>query len=148
MGVLANTVLECGGHVTGVIPQFLVDKEIAHSRLSELMVVSSMHERKNAMATASDGFIGLPGGFGTIEEFFEVLTWAQLGLHAKPCGLLDVAGYYGNLLRFLDGAVAQQLLKPANRAMIMVHENPSFLLDRFDVYAPAVTSKWIPPELT
>jgi uncharacterized protein (TIGR00730 family) len=148
MGVVANTVLECGGRVTGVIPDFLVAKEIAHQQLSELVVVSSMHERKNTMASRSDGFVALPGGFGTIEEFFEVLTWAQLALHVKPCGLLNVEGYYDGLLRFLDNAVAQQLLKPANREMVIVEDDPARMLDRFAAYAAPAVSKWISSELT
>jgi uncharacterized protein (TIGR00730 family) len=148
MGVLADAVLESGGHVTGVIPGFLVDKEIAHPRLSDLKVVTSMHERKDTMARLSDGFIAVPGGFGTIEEFFEVLTWAQLALHAKPCGLLNVGGYYDDLLRFLDRAVSRRLLKPANRAMVIVEGEPAALLDRFGSYVAPGVSKWIESELT
>jgi uncharacterized protein (TIGR00730 family) len=148
MGVVADTVLECGGHVTGVIPDFLVEKEIAHRGVSELKIVSSMHERKDAMAALSDGFIALPGGFGTIEEFFEVLTWSQLGLHRKPCGLLSVNGYFDPLLRFLDDAVAYQLLKPANRAMVLVDEDPGALLARFSAYRHPADCKWIRTELT
>jgi uncharacterized protein (TIGR00730 family) len=148
MGVVADTVLECGGHVTGVIPNFLVEKEIAHRGVSELKIVSSMHERKDAMAALSDGFIALPGGFGTIEEFFEVLTWSQLGLHRKPCGLLSVNGYFDPLLRFLDEAVAYQLLKPANRAMVLVDADPGALLTRFSAYRHPGDSKWIRTELT
>ena len=148
MGVVANTVLECGGHVTGVIPEFLVEKEVAHRQLSELKIVSSMHERKDVMASLSDGFVALPGGFGTLEEFFEVLTWGQLGLHSKPCGLLDVGGYYVGLLRFLDDAMTQQLLKPANRSMVLVETEPRALLERFEAYTAPSVSKWIRAELT
>ena len=148
MGVVADTVLDAGGHVTGVIPEFLVRKEIAHRRVSELKVVSSMHERKDTMATLADGFVALPGGFGTIEEFFEVLTWAQLGLHAKPCGLLNIGGYYDDLLRFLDNAVAHQLLKAANRAMVIVADDPRVLLDKFATYTAPTVSKWFESELT
>jgi uncharacterized protein (TIGR00730 family) len=148
MGVVANTVLECGGHVTGVIPEFLVEKEVAHRQLSELKIVSSMHERKDVMARLSDGFVALPGGFGTVEEFFEVLTWGQLGLHSKPCGLLDIRGYYVGLLRFLDDAMTQQLLKPANRSMVLVETEPRALLDRFEAYTAPSVSKWIRAELT
>jgi uncharacterized protein (TIGR00730 family) len=148
MGVVADGVLQGGGTVTGVIPDFLGDKEIAHQGLTELKVVSSMHERKDTMAKLADGFIALPGGFGTIEEFFEVLTWAQLGLHAKPCGLLDVGGYFDHLLRFLDHAVVNQLLKPANRSMVLVDEDPRALLERFDTFAPPAMTKWIRADVT
>lgn len=148
MGAVADGVLQCGGTVTGVIPDFLGDKEIAHQGLTELKVVSSMHERKDTMAKLADGFIALPGGFGTIEEFFEVLTWAQLGLHAKPCGLLDIGGYFDHLLRFLDHAVVNQLLKPVNRSMVLVDEDPRALLERFDTYAPPAVTKWIRADVT
>jgi uncharacterized protein (TIGR00730 family) len=104
MAVVADTMLECRGHVTGVIPESLVGKEIAHRGLSDLRIVQSMHERKAVMAELSDGFIALPGGIGTMEEFFEVLSWAQLGIHNKPCGLLNAYGYYRHLIRFLDDA--------------------------------------------
>src|SRR5262245_27053195 len=124
MAAVAKSALDAGGHVVGVIPDFLLAKEIAHERLSELKVVSSMHERKALMARLSSGFIALPGGFGTVEEFFEVLTWAQLGLHPHPCGLLNVNGYYDALLTFLDHTVAQRLLRPQNRAMGRVAPGP------------------------
>jgi uncharacterized protein (TIGR00730 family) len=120
MGVLANTVLAEGGHVIGIIPQGLVDREVAHPGLSDLRVVASMHERKTLMAELSDGFIALPGGLGTLEELFEALTWAQLGLHQKPCGLLNVRNYYRSLIDFLDHAVAEQLLEAVYRAMLLV----------------------------
>jgi uncharacterized protein (TIGR00730 family) len=148
MGAVADGVLRGGGSVTGVIPEFLVGKEIAHEGLTELTVVSSMHERKDAMARLADAFIALPGGFGTIEEFFEVLTWGQLGLHAKPCGLLNVAGYFDHLIRFLDAAVAQQLLTPANRSMALIDDDPRGLLDRLERYAPPAATKWIRADVT
>jgi uncharacterized protein (TIGR00730 family) len=148
MGVVADAVLEAGGRVSGVIPDFLVGLEIAHPGLSELTVVSSMHERKDTMARRCDGFIALPGGFGTIEEFFEALTWAQLQLHAKPCGLLNVAGYYDGLLQFLDHAVAQRLLTAENRARVLVDEDPDALLDAFEAYQAPAGSKWIRSDRT
>jgi uncharacterized protein (TIGR00730 family) len=132
MNVVANTVLDLGGTVTGVIPSALVSKEVAHRGLTELRVVGSMHERKALMAELSDGFVALPGGIGTMEEFFEVLSWAQLGLHEKPCGLLNIAGYYDSLIAFLDGAVAKDFLKPKHRALMLVEEDPAALLDRFE----------------
>ena len=131
MNVIANTVLELGGHVTGVIPDRLVGKEVAHLGVSDLRVVSSMHERKALMAELSDGFIAMPGGIGTMEEFFEVLSWAQLGIHAKPCGLLNVSGYYDPLIQFLDHAVSEDFIKPKHRALMIVEEEPEKLLDRF-----------------
>ena len=131
MTVIADTVLELHGHVTGVIPDSLVSKEVAHQGLSDLRVVNSMHERKALMAELSDGFIALPGGIGTMEEFFEVLSWAQLGIHEKPCGLLNVAGYYDPLIQFLDHAVDQDFIKPKHRALLLVESEPAKLLDRF-----------------
>jgi uncharacterized protein (TIGR00730 family) len=131
MNVVANTMLELGGHVTGVIPDRLVGKEVAHQGLSDLRVVSSMHERKALMAELSDGFIAMPGGIGTMEEFFEVLSWAQLGIHAKPCGLLNVSGYYDPLIEFVDHAVSEDFIKPKHRALMIVEGEPGKLLDRF-----------------
>jgi uncharacterized protein (TIGR00730 family) len=143
MGVLANTILAEGGQVIGVIPQALVDKEVAHPGLSDLRVVKSMHERKTLMAELSDGFIALPGGLGTLEEIFEVLTWAQLGRHQKPCGLLNIRDYYRSLIDFLDHAVSERFIKDAYRAMLLVEEQPERLLERFERYkAPAVV-KWV-----
>lgn len=132
MSVIADAVLECGGEAIGVIPDVLVGKELAHRGLTELRIVKSMHERKAVMADLSDGFIGLPGGIGTMEEFFEVLSWAQLDLHDKPCGLLNVSGYYEAVIRFLDRAVDEGFLKPKHRALLIVEEKPERLLDRFE----------------
>jgi uncharacterized protein (TIGR00730 family) len=143
MGVLANTVLAEGGHVIGIIPQGLVDREVAHQGLSDLRVVASMHERKTLMAELSDGFIALPGGLGTLEELFEALTWAQLGLHQKPCGLLNVRNYYRSLIDFLDHAVAEKLLEGVYRAMLLVEEQPERLLERFECYQAPPVAKWV-----
>jgi uncharacterized protein (TIGR00730 family) len=143
MGVLANTVLAEGGHVIGIIPQALVDREVAHTGLSELRVVTSMHERKTLMAELSDGFIALPGGLGTLEELFEVLTWAQLGLHQKPCGLLNIRGYYRSLIDFLDHAMGEEFIKAAHRAMLLVEEQPDRLLERFERYNAPRVAKWV-----
>ncbi|HEX6801621.1 MAG TPA: TIGR00730 family Rossman fold protein [Candidatus Binatia bacterium] len=132
MTVIADTVLELNGHVTGVIPDSLVGKEVAHQGLTVLRVVSSMHERKALMAELSDGFIAMPGGIGTMEEFFEVLSWAQLGIHEKPCALLNVCGYYDPLIQFLDRAVADDFIKPKHRALLVVESEPAKLLDRIE----------------
>jgi uncharacterized protein (TIGR00730 family) len=132
MTVVADAVLESHGHVTGVIPEALVEKEVVHRGLSELRIVQSMHERKAMMAELSDGFVALPGGIGTMEEFFEVLSWAQLGMHNKPCGLLNVCGYYQHLVQFLDYAVEQDFLRPKHRALLIVEAESSRLLDRFE----------------
>ena len=132
MTVIADAVLDLSGHVTGVIPDSLVSREVAHRGLSELRVVHSMHERKALMAELSDGFIAMPGGIGTMEEFFEVLSWAQLGLHEKPCGLLNASGYYDPLIEFLDHAVAEDFIKPKHRALMIVEADPGKLLDRFE----------------
>jgi uncharacterized protein (TIGR00730 family) len=146
MTVVADTVLGLGGHVTGVIPD--VSKEVAHTGLSELRVVASMHERKALMAELADGFIALPGGIGTMEEFFEVLSWAQLGIHNKPCGLLNVAGYYDPLIQFLDGAVAQDFVKPKHRALLIVETQPIVLLDRFEKILAASARQKFDPSIT
>jgi len=143
MGVLADTVLSLGGRVTGVMPESIVRKEVAHRGLTELRVTSSMHERKMTMAERSDAFVALPGGIGTLEEIFEAWTWAQLGLHAKPCGLLNVAGYYDGLIAFLDHTVAERFVKEANRSMLIVSDDPSDLLDRFAAYRAPAVEKWI-----
>lgn len=148
MNIVANTVLEIGGSVIGVIPNALVSREVAHSGLTELRVVGSMHERKAMMAELSDGFIALPGGIGTLEEFFEVLSWAQLGLHEKPCGLLNVAGYYDGLIAFLDNAVEQDFLKPKHRALMLVEDHSARLLDRFERIWQARSSKSFDPSIT
>ena len=145
MNVVANTVLELHGHVTGVIPDILVGKEVAHRGLSDLRVVGSMHERKAVMAELSDGFIALPGGLGTLEEFFEVLSWAQLGIHNKPCGLLNVGGYFQHLVGFLDYAVEQDFLKPKHRSLLIVEETLATLLDRFEEFLATHATKRFEP---
>jgi uncharacterized protein (TIGR00730 family) len=132
MTVVADTMLECGGRVTGVIPASLVGKEVAHRGLSDLRIVQSMHERKALMAELADGFVALPGGIGTMEEFFEVLSWAQLGIHDKPCGLLNVCGYYRHIIQFLDCALDEGFLKPQQRALLIAEDEPVKLLDRFE----------------
>jgi len=143
MGIVADAVLESQGQVTGVIPAALVAKDVAHRGLSDLRVVASMHERKAVMADLADGFIALPGGWGTIEEFFEVLTWGQLGLHQKPCGLLNVQGYFDRLLAFVDHSIEQGFIRPENRAMISVATTGGALLDMLDAYEAPVVEKWI-----
>ena len=148
MGVVADAALESGGEVVGVMPKSLVDREIGHTGLTKLHVVHSMHERKALMSKLSDGFIALPGGNGTLEEFFEVLTWAQLGEHDKPCGLLNVAGYYDPLLRVFDQMVGKAFLKEEHRNLVLVEEDPAALLARFASYEPPKTIKWIGPSET
>src|SRR5436305_2230067 len=134
MGVLADAVLAAGGEAVGVIPQALVDRELAHGGLTRLDVVASMHERKARMADLSDGFIALPGGFGTADELFEILTWAQLGLHSKPIGLLNVAGFFDSLCAWLDRTVREGFLKPKHRGLLLEGDNPEQLLDRLVQY--------------
>ena len=143
MGIVADAALAAGGEAIGVIPQALVDREIAHTGLSELRVVGSMHERKALMADLADGFVALPGGMGTLEEIFEVYTWTQLGMQSKPLGLLDVRGYYGQLAAFLDHAVAERFVTPEHRAMLVVEQEPAALLDAFREWQPPARSKWI-----
>ncbi len=141
MGVIANAALEAGGEVIGVIPEALMRMEVGHPRLSELHVVATMHERKALMADLSDGFIAMPGGIGTLEELFEIWTWGQLGIHPKPLGFLDVAGYYETLHAFLDHAVAEGFLKDRHRAMTAVEQDPATLLDQLAAYAPPTVVK-------
>ncbi len=135
MGVIADAVLERGGAVHGVIPQMLEDKEIAHRGLTRLHVVSSMHERKSMMAALSDGFVALPGGFGTLEELVEIVTWGQLRFHDKPCGLLNVRGYFDQLLAFLDHATAEGFLKSENRRMLLDDSDAGSLIRQFERYS-------------
>jgi len=148
MGVVADAALGAGGEVVGVMPKSLVEREIGHTGLTKLHVVRSMHERKALMSELSEGFIALPGGNGTLEEFFEVLTWAQLGEHGKPCGLLNVAGYYDPLLTVFDQMVDRAFLKVEHRELVLVEKAPSALLERFEGYEPPKTVKWIGPSET
>ncbi|MFX0095524.1 MAG: TIGR00730 family Rossman fold protein [Candidatus Hodarchaeota archaeon] len=141
MGEIANTVLKRGGEVIGVIPRALVSKEIAFTQIADLRIVNSMHERKDLMVKLSDGFIALPGGLGTLEEFFEVVTWAQLSMHQKPCGFVNICNYYSKLVDFLDYAVNQQFIKLEHRSMILVEENPEVLLKKFELYQPPEIDK-------
>jgi uncharacterized protein (TIGR00730 family) len=143
MGALADAALSGGGHVIGVMPEALVAKEIAHRGLSELRVVKSMHERKATMSDLADGFVALPGGWGTLEEFFEVLTWGQLGYHRKPCGMLNVHGYFDRLLSFAEHCVDEGFVKREHRAMILVSDSPGGLLDGMAAYKAPVIKKWI-----
>lgn len=143
MGVLADAVLALGGKVHGVIPKILEEKEIAHNGLTELHVVSSMHARKSMMATLSDGFIALPGGFGTLEELIEIVTWGQLRFHEKPCGVLNVRGFFDHLLAFLDHTQAEGYLRPENRAMLLSDDNALGLIRQFERYSAPHIDKWI-----
>ncbi len=143
MGILADAVHNGGGHVIGVIPDALVAHEVAHLGLPDLRVVASMHERKALMASLADAFIALPGGFGTFEELFEALTWTQLGLHAKRCGILNVNGFYDPLLALLDQSVASGFLKPANRSLLSTATDPDALLDLLSAPLPPAEAKWL-----
>jgi uncharacterized protein (TIGR00730 family) len=143
MGAVADAVLAGGGEVIGVMPQSLVDKEIAHKDLPDLRIVGSMHERKALMAELADGFVALPGGLGTFEELFEVWTWAQLGYHRKPCSLLNVSGFYDKLTNFLDDVVARGFVKPVHRSMLIVKQEPEALIRAIRAYEPPVVTKWI-----
>lgn len=143
MGVIADAVMASGGEVIGVIPQTLADREIAHTGITELHVVDSMHTRKALMAELSDGFVAMPGGVGTFEEFFEVVTWTQLGLHRKPCGLLNVNAFYTPLAAFIDQAVSEGFIKPVHRAGIVVDSDPERLLDTLATIQLPDVPKWI-----
>ncbi|KAB8316941.1 TIGR00730 family Rossman fold protein [Tolypothrix campylonemoides VB511288] len=147
MGTIADATLAAGGEVIGVIPDFMVAKEIAHTGLTQLHIVNSMHERKTMMAQLSDAFVALPGGYGTLEEFCEVLTWAQLGLHQKPFGLLNVNGYYSPLLKFFDQAVTEEFLRPVHRSLVLEAAEPENLLDLLADYQPQYVDKWIRKEV-
>ena len=143
MQALADSMLDELGDIIGVIPQMLVAREVANKALADLRIVDSMHDRKALMAELADGFVALPGGIGTLEEFFEIWTWAQLGMHDKPCGLLNVAGYFDPLLEFLDLAVAEKFVREVHRKMVIVESDPATLLARFEAYEPPRVVKWI-----
>lgn len=142
MGLIADAVMNRGGRVTGVIPQFLLDLEVAHREVSQLIVTENMHQRKKNMADISDGFIILPGGFGTMEEFFEVLTWLQLGLHNKPIGVLNVGGYYDSLFTQLDVMVERGFLKQSNRELVFNETDPDTLLTRMQQFGADTSGAW------
>jgi uncharacterized protein (TIGR00730 family) len=143
MGKLADAMLAGGGRAVGVIPEALAAKEIAHERLDELHVVASMHARKAMMAELADGFIAMPGGWGTLDEIFEMLTWAQLGFHGKPCGFLNSGGYYDSLAAFLEKAFAEEFVRPSYRPLLMTARTPGVLLDRFCAYEAPSVPKWV-----
>lgn len=148
MGIIADAVLAEGGKVIGVIPSFLADKELAHQGCTELHVVETMHQRKLLMADLADGFVAMPGGFGTLEELFEVLTWGQLGLHGKPVGLLNTLGFYDALLALLDHMSGQAFLRPENRDQVLQNANAAALLDAMEQYQPLRLEKWLTPSTT
>lgn len=146
MGVLADKMLALGGEVVGVIPRALAVQEVAHPRLTEMHVVDSMHTRKALMADLAGAFIALPGGFGTLDELFETLTWGQLGLHRKPCGLLNVAGYFDALIAFADRMVASRFVKPVHRSLLLVDTDPAALLRRLEAHRAPIVKKWLTPD--
>ncbi|MBI2555583.1 MAG: TIGR00730 family Rossman fold protein [Candidatus Rokubacteria bacterium] len=146
MGAVADAALAAGGEVLGVIPRALVEKELAHRGVADLRVVASMHERKALMAELADAFVALPGGYGTLEEFCEVVTWAQLGIHRKPCGLLNVTGFFDSLLALFDHAVAEGFLRLQHRALIVVEKDPERLLDALAAWEPPAIEKWVRQE--
>lgn len=148
MGALADSALAAGGEVIGIIPYSLEQKEVAHRGLTELQIVDSMHARKARMSDLSDGFLGLPGGFGTLEEFFEVVTWAQIGIHQKPCALLNVNGYFDLLLDFVDHALAERFVRPEHRSLILTDTDPGLLLDRMGLFRTPVVDKWMDRDQT
>jgi uncharacterized protein (TIGR00730 family) len=143
MGILADTVLEAGGRIVGVIPRTLAGREVAHAHLTHLHIVDSMHQRKALMASQADTFVALPGGFGTFEEFFEAITWTQLGIHSKPCGLLNVAGFYDPLITFLDHATHEHFIRDEHRQLVVHDTEPSLLLDRLAAFVPPNVPKWM-----
>ena len=143
MGTIADAALSGGGEVIGVLPRALLERELAHEGLTQLHVVGSMHERKALMADLSDAFVALPGGFGTLDEFCEVLTWAQLGIHDKPCGLVNIGGYFDGLLAQVATAVAGGLTRPEHRDLVLVSADPEGLLEQLPAYRPVHLSKWI-----
>lgn len=143
MGAVADGALDAGGAVTGVIPQHLVDRELAHRGLTELLVTESMHQRKASMADHADAFVALPGGYGTLEEFVEILTWSQLGLHGKPCGLLDVDGFFASLLAFFDHAVAERFVRAEHRELVLADTEPDRLLDSLAAWQQVTLGKWL-----
>lgn len=146
MGVLADAALASGGRVIGVIPDALATREVAHQRLTEMRVVPSMHARKALMAELSDAFVGLPGGFGTFEELLEIITWGQLGIHSKPVGVLNIAGYYEGLIRLVDHAISEGFIAPGNRDLFLVADQPEALLDRLSSHRPPRTRRWVTPQ--
>jgi uncharacterized protein (TIGR00730 family) len=148
MGTIADAVLAEGGKVIGVIPSFLADKELAHQGCTELQVVETMHQRKLLMADLAEGFVAMPGGFGTLEELFEVLTWGQLGLHGKPVGLLNTLGFYDALLGLLDHMSAEAFLRIENRQQVLQHASAAALLDAMTNYQPSRPEKWLTPSTT
>ena len=141
MGEIATATFRAGGEVIGVIPKDLVSEGLANLEISDLIVVPSMHDRKALMIEMADAFIALPGGFGTLEEFFEVLTWAQLGIHQKPCGLLNIGGYYDTLMTFLDQVVEKEFIPDAHRALVVIDEDPAELLKKLKKYKPSKVDK-------
>lgn len=145
MGIVADTIMAEGGEAIGVIPEALLRREVGHHGLTELHVVRSMHERKQMMADLSDGFIAMPGGYGTFEEFCEVITWSQLGIHPKPCGLLNVLGFYDALLAMFDHSVKEGFIHPQHRAMVLEETEPGALIDAMDAFVPPKAEKWIGP---
>jgi uncharacterized protein (TIGR00730 family) len=143
MGTVADAALAAGGQVVGVIPQSLLDREIGHRGVTELIVTTSMHERKATMERLAEGFIALPGGFGTLDEFCEILTWGQLGDHQKPCGLLDIEGYFARLIEFFDSAVIEGFIRPQHRGLVIEASTPAALLDEMRTFKSTIVPKWI-----
>lgn len=148
MGAVADAALQQRGKVIGVIPHSLEQREVAHRELSELLVCRTMHDRKRMMAERSDAFIALPGGYGTLEEVFEVITWAQLGIHHNPCAFLNVAGFFDGLIQYLDHAVDMELLKPEYRRLLLIETDAGRLLDAIQSYESPIVEKWIEPDET